>query len=290
MVTFFGEADQRISILVEHLAGFCAAYTILDPDGEEVVLAPRCRSWFTDLLVLQTTGEYQIEIVPTSEAGVDARITLWEVPLDAKAETFIDGEPAVVVIDTPGQNAFVTFNGAVGDSITLQVIRTFGCTDYELRAPSGDAFWIRFDCGNPFSDLLVLTETGTWTLVVDPRGSTVGQGTVYVRSVPPDAEGVAMIGGERVELAITAPAQNARVWFDGQASQQVLIQSDRVSGVCARYTLSGPAGEVIGGLNRVLRCGALSENVTLPSAGTYMLLIDPNGPWTGLTRTTVSEP
>ena len=498
VVTFFGVADQRISILVEHLAGFCATYTILDPTGEEVVLAPRCGGWFTDLLVLEATGEYRIEIVHTFGPGIDARITIWEVPLDAwaettidgdpgvvvieapaqnafvtfegqaddrvslrvlqtygcggyelrapsgevlwgpfscgnpfsdllilpetgtwtlfidpngsgfgeatvwvrtvpfdataettidgdpgvvvieapaqnafvtfegqagdpvtlqilqtfgcagyelrapsgevlwgpfscgnpfsgpltltesgtwtlfidpnldgvgdaevyvrsilldaEAETSIDGDPAVVVIDTPGQNAFVTFDGAVGDSITVQVIRTFGCTDFQLRAPSGAALWTRFDCANPFSGLLVLPETGTWTLVIDPRGSTVGQGTVYVRSVPPDAEGVATIGGERVELAITAPAQNARVRFDGPAGQQVLIHSDRVSGACARYTLSGPTAEVIGGLNGVFRCGALSETVTLPDPGTYMLLIDPNGPWTGLTRTTVSEP
>ena len=394
VVRFLGVADQRISIGVQHLSGFCATYRILDRMGEEVLLAPRCGGWFTDLLVLQATGEYQIEIVHTSGPGIDARITIWEVPpdaqavtsidgepgvvlieapaqnasvtfdgeagaavtvqvlqtwgcgryelqapsgevlwdpftcgnpfsgpliltesgtwtlfldpnldgvgeaevlvqsilLDARGETSIDGEPAVVAIETPGQNALVTFGGTMGDSITVQVIRTFGCTDYELRAPSGAVLWTRFDCGNPFSDLLVLPETGTWTLVINPRGSTVGEATVFVRSVPPDAEGVATIGGERVELAITAPAQNARVRFDGTAGQQVLIHSDRVPGACARYTLSGPAGEVVGGINRTLRCGALSETVTLPEGGTYTLLIDPDGTWTGLTRTTVSEP
>ncbi|TVR54178.1 MAG: Ig-like domain-containing protein [Gemmatimonadales bacterium] len=288
-VTFEGAAGDSITLQVIRTFG-CTDYELRAPSGTAFWTRFDCGNPFSDLLVLPESGTWTLVIDPRGSTVGEATVFVRSVPPDAEAVTSIDGDPGVVVIEAPAQNALVTFEGAAGDRISVQVIRTFGCTDYELRAPSGEVLWGPFSCGNPFSDLLVLTETGTWTLVIDPRGSTVGEATVFVRSVPLDAEGAATIGGEPLELAITAPAQNARVWFDGQASQQVLIQSDRVSSGCARYTLSGPDGEVIGGLNRVLRCGALSENVTLPSSGTYTLLIDPDGTWTGLTRTTVSEP
>jgi len=393
-VTFQGIADQRISIRIEHLSNFCANHTVRGPNGMVVIQATSCGTYFTDLLVLGATGQHRIEMVPLNGASIDARVTIWEVPPDAWAETTIDGEPGVVVMDVPAQNAFVTFRGESGDRITVSAVRTFGCGLYELRAPSGAVLWSRFDCGNPYSDLLVLSETGSWTLFIDPHLDGVGQAAVRVRSVPPDAraetaidgepavvvieapaqnayvnfqgesgdritilvertfgcglfelrapsgaelwrrfdcgdpftdllvlpetgswtlfidphlagvgqatvrvrsvpldaEGIAIVGGERVDLAITAPAQNARVGFEGLAGQQVTVHSDRVSGGCARYTLLGPDAQVIGGLNGVLRCGALSESVTLPAVGTYALLIDPNSTWTGLTRTTISEP
>ncbi len=288
-VTFPGTSGDRITVLVERSFG-CGLYELRAPSGAVLWGPFACGNPYSDLLVLSETGTWTLFIDPHLDGVGQATVRVRSVPPDARAETTIDGEPALVVIEAPAQNAFVTFPGASGDRITVLVERTFGCGLYLLRAPSGAEFWRRFDCGDPFTDLLVLPETGTWTLFIDPHLAGVGQATVRVRSVPLDAEGIAIVGGERVDLAITAPAQNARVGFEGLAGQQVTVHSDRVSGGCARYTLLGPDAQVIGGLNGVLRCGALSESVTLPAVGAYALLIDPNGTWTGLTRTMISEP
>jgi hypothetical protein len=134
---------------------------------------------------------------------------------------------------------------------------------------------------NPtFIDTVAVPQAGTYSVTIDPAGSWVGSHDVTIFSVPADHTGelVPSAAGDSRQPSFTA-GQNARYSFQGTAGQ-------RVSAVVTNATPGGlvqilrPDGSQLTYLSFAPPGGFL-DATTLPSTGTYTLVVDPNKDQTG---------
>jgi len=117
-------------------------------------------------------------------------------------------------------------------------------------------------------------------VVVDPSGAATGQGTVNIYDVV-DITGPIVIDGSAVSSTITTPGQVARLTFSGTTGQRVSANSTATGMTgCWSLTILKPDGTQ---LASTFTCGssAFIEPQTLPTSGSYTVLVDPSGAATG---------
>jgi hypothetical protein len=90
-------------------------------------------------------------------------------------------------------------------------------------------------------------------------------------------------------VTTTAPGQNASVTFSGTASQQVTVHVTSNSMGWVTVKLLKPDGSILTSTLQFLSSFNLSTQ-TLPSTGTYTILIDPDTTNTGSITVNVTTP
>jgi hypothetical protein len=143
--------------------------------------------------------------------------------------------------------------------------------------------------GSGFLDVTTLDATGTYTVKVDPAGSATGSVTLTLYDVPADQSASISIGGSPATLTTTVPGQNASVTFSGTASQQVTVHITSNSMGWVTVKLLKPDGSILTSTLQFLSSFNLSTQ-TLPSTGTYTILIDPDTTNTGSITVNVTTP
>jgi hypothetical protein len=169
---FTGSAGDSITIRQESNA-FDSYLTLNDPDGFELAYNDDGAGNLNSLigpLTLPVTGEYTITATSLSRSDVGAfTLTLSRVQIQPAAI----GETVTGSIDSAGAQAFVSFEGAIGDVISVSVDSEID-TNLTLNDPN-NYFLISDEDGgsgvNPEISGYVLGQTGTYTLVI---GSAVG--------------------------------------------------------------------------------------------------------------------
>jgi hypothetical protein len=127
-------------------------------------------------------------------------------------------------------------------------------------------------------DTNTLPVTGTYTIVFDPLNTNVGSATLTLYNVPADITGSIVAGGSAVTVNNIGVGQSAVLSFSGVANQRVSLN---ITGV----TLSGngiltvrirkPDGTTLV-TTSVNNSGGFIDLQTLPTTGTYTILVDPN--------------
>jgi hypothetical protein len=136
-----------------------------------------------------------------------------------------------------------------------------------------------------FVDTKSITTAGTHTILVDPQGAASGRITLKLHDVPPDVGGALSIGGAPLSLTIATPGQNAKLTFSGSAGRTVTLTASAVtigsSGCCSTMvSILKPDGTKLVSPTYVGTNGR-SLTTTLPAAGTYSVVVDPQGAATG---------
>lgn len=186
-LTFSGAIGQRISLRVTGSSLGYSYYTIVSPSGVTIVnrFLVFTSSGFIETLTLSEAGTYSLRMGPDGGAAGSATLTLYDVPADISGALSI-GVPSTVTIPTPGQNAVMTFSGTSGQRIDLDVTSSStGYTYYSIISPSGVTILNRFlvftSSGSP--DPLTLSESGTYSLVMDPDKGNTGSATLAIYDV-----------------------------------------------------------------------------------------------------------
>jgi hypothetical protein len=135
--------------------------------------------------LLPVTGTYTVLVDPDSTFTGSATMALSTVPPDVTGTIEINGSPLGVTIGAPAQNAAITFSGTAGQSVTVRV-RNNTMTDtsvsyvnVNLLKPDGTALFTSYP-GTSNDVTRTLVTTGTYTIKVDPIGSTTGSLTLSV--------------------------------------------------------------------------------------------------------------
>ncbi|MFG3685498.1 RHS repeat-associated core domain-containing protein [Micromonospora sp. NPDC047740] len=282
VVSFPGTAGQSVSVTLANgtFGTYNAAVTLRAPDGTPVVSESYCGTNCSfNAVTLPSTGTYTVFVNPTGTTlgAITARV--YDLPNDAVANTTAGGAAVTVTTTVPGQNAVVSFPGASGQRVAVQLSGgTFGSSEatVTLRRPDGTSILSNTSCGTScFLDTTTLPANGTYTVLVDPRGTVVGSITVKVHDVPADAATTATPGGAAVTVTTTVPGQNGVVSFPGASGQRVAVQlsSGTFGSSEATVTLRRPDGTSI--LSNT-SCGTscFLDTTTLPADGTYTVLVD----------------
>lgn len=207
----------------------------------------------------------------------------------------VGGSPVTVTTTTTGQLALLTFSATTGQKLHLKWnTNTFpGSTGIALRKPDGS---LLFNTSIPQNDVGIdefqIPGTGTYTIVIDPEGSSIGSLTLKLDNPPPDVTASITPNGAPVTVTTTLIGQNARLTFAGTAGQQISISVSNVTipGSTYIYLLTSTGGQLArGNYYQGISNGAINA-VTLPATGTYTILVDPYGAGVGSMTLLLTSP
>ncbi|MEU9744287.1 RHS repeat-associated core domain-containing protein [Streptomyces niveus] len=208
----------------------------------------------------------------------------------------ISGPPAQAVFDRAGQDQLLAFSGMLGTSLSL------GIDARQLPHP----LWARLygpdgaEVDNSFMsaggdggmDLDTLTQSGTYTLMLDP-GEGDAKGTVTVTASPYADAGTLDPAGAAVKVPLTRPGQQGRAQFTGTAGQRVSLGATATGfGSSTRVDIRRPDGALLDYL--LVSDGDVGDewdSEPLPVTGTYTLVVRPTSDiGTGELALTLSRP
>ncbi len=292
LLLFDGTAGQKVSVFsISNTWTGCPAVrpyliTIYAPDASLVKsIGNGCGTeTFMDQERLPLTGTYTLMIDPNGSNVGSATVTVYTFA-DVTGTITANGTPIQVSLTTPGQNGRFTFTGTQGQVVSGLVTNSTipgSCATFSfsvaLIRPDGSTHATMPSCGGSlFLDRQTLPMTGTYTLVLDPVWTFVGNATVALYTIVdvtgPIADGVS------VPVTLTTPGQNARFTFNGTPGQVVtgLVSNATIPGSCAVYAfylaLVRPDGSTQA---TVPSCGGgtFLDRQTLTSAGVYTLVLD----------------
>jgi hypothetical protein len=202
------------------------------------------------------------------------------------------GGAAVTVTTTAaGETAQLKFNGTAGECVSLVMSAvSISAAQVSLLGPNGATVATTYaGTSGGFMDTKTLPTTGPYTILVDPFGNATGSMTVTLYDVPADAGGSITPGGPPSSLSMSTPGQNGRVSFNGVAGQRISLQLSGVTLSLALVSILRPDGTALVSNRYVGTSGTFIDATTLPLAGTYTVVIDPQGPATGSATLTMYD-
>ncbi len=289
---FTGQAGERVSVKLSSVSIAMSYVSILSPDG--TTLGARTfvgtSGGLLDTRTLPANGNYTILVDPQGTSTGSMTVTLYDVPPDAGGPIAF-GSPATANVTTPGQNAAFTFTGQANQRVSIKLAGvTIPMSYVSIVKPDGTLLGTNTFVGTSgaFVDTRTLPVGGGYTILVDPQGAGTGSITVTLYDVPPDAGGPIAFGGS-VTANVSTPGQNARITFDGQAGQRVGVKLSAVTISTSYVSLLKPDGTTLGTNTFVSTGGGFVDTRTLPVAGTYTILVDPQAASTGSMTVTLYD-
>jgi hypothetical protein len=200
------------------------------------------------------------------------------------------GSPVTFNITGPGQNAGATFSGTSGQIISLNITSvTIPASSIFIYKPDGSTLYSNsLGTDGRFVDPLTLPASGTYTIAVDPTSTNTGNATLTLYDIV-DGTGSLIIGGGAVGVTISVPGQKTNLTFTGTSSQQVTVQITGNTMGSVLVKLLKPDGTTL----TSGQSGSSSFNLTiqtLPTTGTYTVVIDPVLANTGSLNVSVTSP
>lgn len=281
--TFSGTAGNTVSLQLSSVTISSGMVSIVKPDGTDLV-APT--SFGTggvvlDTQILPTTGTYAVFINPASTYTGNATLTVYNTP-DVTGTITIDGAamttPALTV---PGRRARYTFTGTAGQWVNLGLSSvTITSSTVSMLNPDGTTLvYTNIGTGGGSLDpTTALPTTGTYTIVVDPVGTYTGSMTLTLSSA---LTGTITLDGASVPLSLTRIGRTARYTFSGTSGQWVSLGLTSVTITSSTVTLLNPDGTTLASTSVGTAGGGLEPPSTLPTTGTYTIVVDPAGIYTG---------
>jgi hypothetical protein len=196
---------------------------------------------------------------------------------DVNTSITIDGSSVVVSLTSSGDRGFVTFSGTAGQYLGLGVSSN-SISNLSVSVSSSLASGTVGTGGGEFD--FKLPADGTYTITLDPPGSSTGSVTLTLSE---DVTTTISVGGDSVVVPITRIGQNGRVYFEGTAEERIGLGLSSVSSSLSGFdaTLYKPDGTTLVSDTNIGTAGS-EMDAKLPTTGsTYRVVIDPDVPDTG---------
>jgi YD repeat-containing protein len=288
-LTFGGVTGRLVS--VQMAAGAVGSDVfILNPDG--TVLAGPSFAGSTGGAIGQTTlpatGTYTVLINPRTTNTGSISVTLLDMS-DVTGAIVIGGPDVAITIARANQNARLTFNGSVGQQVSLSIAAGAVGSDVSILNPDGTTLAPASFAGSTggFIDQRTLPSTGEYTVLIDPRSTNTGSMTLALLDAT-DVTGSIAIGGPDVTVVIARPGQNSRLTFSGSAGKLVGLQM-AAGAVGSDVFILNPEGTVLAGPSFAGSTGGSIGQTALPVTGTYTVLINPRTTNTGSISVTLLD-
>lgn len=279
--TFSGTTNQRVSLNITGVTFSTATVAIQKPDGSTLTSVTVGTSGggtakFIEPQTLPTTGTYTVLVDPAGVGTGNATLALYDVPADVTGTITPGGSPVTVTITTPGQNGSLTFSGTAGQEISLRITSvTISNSNVTIKKPDGTNLVSNpsVSTGGAFFDAVTLSATGTYTISIDPANAFTGSMTLTLYDVV-DLAGTITPGGSAVTVPITVLGQNASYTFSGTQDQLISLRMTSVTIASSTVTIKKPDGTNLSTLT-VGTGGGFIDRTSLPTTGTYTILVDP---------------
>lgn len=244
---------------------------------------------FLDTVSLPVAGTYTVDVDPTAGNTGSVTLNLYDVPADVSGSITQGGSPVAVTLGTPGQNGALTFSGTSAERISLKISSAPTGTIQIRRSNGTSVASASMGPVAAFIDTTALPATDTYSIVVDPAGANTGTVTLTLYDVPADGSGTLTVNGSAIGVALSTPGQNGAYTFAGTAGQTatVHVTSNTIGNVLVK--LLKPDGSQLTSTTSLLASFNLSQQ-TLPTTGTYTVIVDPVGANAGSMNLSVTHP
>jgi len=231
---------------------------------------------------LPVTGNYEVVIIPSYGGS-------WQgiLELDPGTAIAIDGALVSPSSVNAGESLRYTFSATAGQGIE------FGLTGLAYGSPNTDSTSVKIynPSGGSLASpsciaggvgcewpMISAPATGTYSLVITPpASSTIAAGT-FALSTP--ATGALVIGAPAQTIAVARPGQTARYTFAGTAAQLLRLNwsAPTISGASnVAVSFLKPDGTSLSSTGTIQNGVSSFVNlVSLPSTGTYTVLLNPS--------------
>jgi hypothetical protein len=296
-LSFTGSVGQRVSVKVG--AGPVGTVTLVGPDRAPVdsVSIPVSGNALIDTQTLQIAGTYSILVDYSTKNKGSVQITLYNVPADVSGTITAGGSAVAVAPGTPGQNGALTFSGTSGQRVSVYISSVSMTAEVSIRNTAGTELDSATVTALPgFIEPVTLPSTDTYTVFVDPTGIATGSVTLNLYSVAADVSGSISIGGSAVSVSLTSPGQIASYTFSGTSGQQITVNATSSNFRTPANTVSTVVVKLLKPDGTVLTSKTSSGSTfslttqTLPTSGTYTVLVDPTSANTGSLSLNISNP
>jgi len=291
-VLFNGTAGQSASVQLTNYAfssSCCVNVSILSPNGTTLATTSMASyTLFLNPATLPVTGTYTLLIAPQNGiiGSANVSISLFNeqtIPITPVATGTIG---TLITINTPGQDAQLTFSGTAGQLASVQLSNyTFSSccgVNVSILNPNGTTLTtISMYPWTLFLNPVTLPVTGTYTLVIAPQNGITGSANVALSLF--SEQGGTITFGTSVPMTFITPGQDAQLTFSGTAGQLASVQLTNYafSSCCSvNVSILNPNGTTL--VTTSMYPWILFQNpITLPVTGTYTLVIAPQNGITG---------
>jgi RHS repeat-associated protein len=289
-------AGEKVSLHTSN-SNLGTGYAIkwLKPNGETLYSENfgAKENWFWDAKTFATAGTYTLLVDPNGSGTGSVDLQLWEDP-DLSGQTITpssEGGTVTSTIKVPGQRELITFSGTKEESFSWKPTESSiaGGGTITLLRPSG-ATLASGNFTEGFRNPTSLPETGTYTFIVDPGGTgtgavTNGTGSIKIGAYEPTGNPLtpgATAEGTTQHVATSFPGQAAHYAVTMSAGEKVSLHTSN-SNLGTGYAIKWlkPNGETLYSENFGAKENWFWDAKTFATAGTYTLLVDPNGSGTG---------
>jgi len=295
-LTFSGTAAEQISLNItnESFNGSnWADFYILPPGGTIASPTASLRAWTASNIIsnviLPTTGTYTVVVAPEGYNTGTVTLQLFDTAPVNGGTISIGGSAVNVASANPGQYTDLTFSGTAGAQISLNITNESfngsNWADFYIVPPGGTIASPTASLRNWVSTNIIanviLPSTGTYTIVVAPEGYNTGTVTLQLFDTA-EQTGTISLGGPPVNVTSPTPGQYTALTFSGTAGQQVslYITNESFGGSNWADFYIVPPGGTISSPTASLRAWvpvSIIPNITLPTTGTYTVVVAPEG-------------
>lgn len=244
---------------------------------------------FIDTVTLASSGTHTVEVDPTGGNTGGLTLNLYDVPPDLTGSTTPGGAPVQLALTTPGQNGELSFSGTIGQRISL-TISSAPTGSVQIKNPDGSTLGSESMGFIPkFIDTTELGQTGIYTIPVNPSTFNAGTVTLTLNEVPSDVTGTLTVNGGAVPVSIGTAGQNGRFTFAGTGAQAVSVRVTGNTTGLVTVRLLRPDDTVMTSTTSLFGTFTLAQQ-TLPTTGTYSIVVDPSKANTGGLNLSVTNP
>lgn len=237
--------------------------------------------------VLPASGTYAVLIESDLSYTGKLKLALYNAP-DLTGTIMIDQGTVTPNLTVPGQRARYTFNGTEGQWVNVGLTGvSIPMTSVAILKPDGSKWESTTvgPSGGSLDPLTALPVTGTYTVAVEPASNYTGSMTIALSS---PVTGTIAIDGASVPVNLNKVGQTARYTFNGNAGQWVNLGLTSVNITSSAVTLLTSDGTILASTAVGTAGGSLEDQNPLPTTGTYTILVDPVGSYTGKMTLTLS--
>ena len=291
--SFTGTAGQRYSVQVTNstFGNPGALLALRAPDGRlvngmNVFDGPQ--GAFIDSYTLDQSGSWSVVLDPYQDKTGTASVQLF-LATDQTGTAPSNGTTVNANVTAPGQQAVFSFNGTAGQRYAVNVSNAVfgpnGAYVYLQRPDGSQAGSVYFGTGNAFLDPVLLDQTGSWKLVLDPNYNDTGSATLQLLLVTDQTLPIAS-NGTAMTATITTPGQRSIFTFTGSVGQRysARVSSSTVAPAQPYATLlfRRPDGSSVP-LSNFADPGTFFDptSFALDQTGSWALVLDPGGASTG---------
>ena len=293
LVVFDGSAGQQVTLSL--IGANAESMALYSPSGSLLRTSPSLPNSLIDGITLTSSGTYTV-LLPGVGSGESANLGVYPASADIAANLPPGSAAQPLVAASPGQVFRVSVPIQANQRASFLVTSgTFAnpCDEQlTLLDPNSNVVFGPSCAGqNAYFDAATYASAGTYTLLFVPASTDVGSVTITDFAVPTDAHSSLTVGGSAGTLNITTPGQNGQATFTGTASQSVTVSatSPWTTGT-SQLGLLAPNGVLIG--QATVNHGSTATTigpVTLPAAGSYLIVLDPSGSLTGSVSVSVAQ-